>query len=123
MGCTAVYVAKVLEQWYACPRMFPIASRREHAPSLSPARVAWEFDEADTSLFWSLGIPSVPHPSVLVPGEQEVRMGSARRHLVGLSSTRADRGRITWMALLSTQRLLNCDVQDGASLSWNPQKP
>ena len=52
--------------------MFPIASRRLHAPILSQARVAWDFDVADTSLFWSLGIPSVPHPSVLVPGAQEV---------------------------------------------------
>ena len=59
-------------RWYACPGMFPIASRQEHAPILSQARVAWDFDEADTSLFWSLGIPSVPHPSVLVPGAQEV---------------------------------------------------
>ena len=32
----------------------------------------WELDEADTSLFWSLGIPSVPQPSVLVPCAQEV---------------------------------------------------
>ena len=59
-------------QWYACPGKFPIASRREHAPILSQARVAWDCDEADTSLFWSLGIRSVPHPSVLVPGAQEV---------------------------------------------------
>ena len=45
---------------------------REHAPIFSQARVAWDFDEADTSLSWSLGIPSVLHPSVLVPGAQEV---------------------------------------------------
>ena len=52
--------------------MFPIASRREHAPILSQVRVAWELDEADTSLFWTLGIPSVPQPSVLVPCAQEI---------------------------------------------------
>ena len=52
--------------------MFPIASRREHAPILSQARIAWELDEADTSLFWSFGIPSVPQPSVLVLCAQAV---------------------------------------------------
>ena len=31
--------------------MFPIACRRQHAPILPQARVAWEFDEADTSWF------------------------------------------------------------------------
>ena len=40
--------------------MFPIASCREHAPILSQARVAWDFDEADTSLFWSLESEECP---------------------------------------------------------------
>ena len=65
-------------QWYPCAGMFLIASRREHVPILSQARVAWDFDEADTSLFWSVGIPSVPHPSVLVPDAQEVAIWEAQ---------------------------------------------
>ena len=59
--------------------MIPIASRREHAPILSQARIAWDFDEADTSLFWSLGIPSVPHPSVLIPDAQESAIWEAQK--------------------------------------------
>ena len=58
--------------------MLPIASRREHAPILSQALFAWDFGEADTSLFWSLGIPSVPHPSVLIPDAQEVAIWEAQ---------------------------------------------
>ena len=50
----------------------PLPRRRERAPILSQARVAWDLDEADTSLFWSLGIPSVRHQSAHVPGAQEV---------------------------------------------------
>ena len=29
-------------------------------------------------LFWSLGTPSVPHPSILVPDAQEVAIGEAQ---------------------------------------------
>ena len=96
-------------QWYACPGMFPIASRHEHAPILSQARVVWELDETDTSLFWFLGIPCVPHPSVLAPCAQEVANWEAQDDTWW--------ARTTWMVLLSTRRLLNCDVRDGALLS------
>ena len=46
------------------------------APRAPQARIAWDFDEADTS--WSLGIPSVPHPSVLIPDAQEVAIWEAQ---------------------------------------------
>ena len=64
------YAQGTFAQWYACPGMYPIACR-EHAPILSQAREAWDSDAADTSLFWSLGIPSVPQPSVFAPRVQE----------------------------------------------------
>ena len=85
-------------QWYACPGMFPIASRREHAPILPQARVAWDFDEADTSLFWSLGIPSVSHPSILVPGAQEVADWEAQDDTRQGPSWSSCRSVVAWVA-------------------------
>ena len=111
-------------QWYACPGMFPIASRREHAPILSQARVAWSLMKPTRPCSGPLGFQVCP---ILRCSSLERRRLQIGKRNTTLGWAIIDKGRsrfwsrITWMDLLSTQRLLNCDVQDGASLSRNPR--
>ena len=83
--------------------MFPIASRREHAPILSQARVAWELDEADTSL--PLGFqacPNLRHSSLVCRRLQTGNRRMTRGWAVIDKDRLQWRARVTWMVLLSS---------------------
>ena len=107
-------------QWHACPGMIPIASRREHAPILSHARVTWVSMKQTHPCCGPLESQACPNHRYLSLVRRRWQTGK-RRMTLGWAIIAKGRlklqFRVTWMVLHSTQRLLNFDVRDGVLLS------